>query len=621
MPSPARIGDRVAGLVGHRRRYSPARRRTACTRRRSVDVVGNACRDLVAGSRRPSGRSPRDPSSLPAPARRPRTPSRPAADERRASSGSVEQSRTSPRPATRRRRRASLVPMMNTTTSGSSRRQLLGRVLGPVDVAAAQPARDLVVVLRLRRRRSRRSCVAERRPERAGERVAADPEPQRMQSWLSARRGAARRCRRPRLGSAVLPGRLRRRRRAAAARSGSRSVSLNQQRRRAPPRRTIADDPADARGRAPARGEPRCAARRRRRRVGSCVGISHAGRGRPGRVDGAVAPIVPVAGCRGTRVRRVSRGPDPAVVGGRGRAGCGTGRRRGRCARAGRACVPSSTMRPSSTTTMRSASTIVDRRCAITSAVRPAQRLVERALDRDLRLGVEVRRRLVEDHDRRVLQQQPRDRERVASRRPTSGSRARRRPCRAVGQRRDEVSDARGAAAPRRARRRSRRAARSAGWRGSCRGRGAGPAARSPTASCSDCEREVAHVVPVDPDRALDRVVRSAGRASRSSSCPRPTGPTSATVSPGSIVSDTSRRIQSLGSSSRPACPAPRATRATPSSPGGCRNHTWSNSMRPFGSTRSTAPGRSAISGGKSSTSKTRSKLTRARSARRRASS
>ncbi len=41
----------------------------------------------------------------------------------------------------------------------------------------------------------------------------------------------------------------------------------------------------------------------------------------------------------------------------------------------------------------------------------PAQRVVEGALDRDLRLRVEVRRRFVEDHDRGVLEEDARDRE------------------------------------------------------------------------------------------------------------------------------------------------------------------------------------------------------------------
>ena len=62
-------------------------------------------------------------------------------------------------------------------------------------------------------------------------------------------------------------------------------------------------------------------------------------------------------------------------------------------------------------------------------------------------------------------------------------------------------------------------------------------------------EREVAHVVAVDAHRALRRRRRSRGTSIAIVVLPAPDGPTSATVSPGSTVSDTSRRIQSLGSS------------------------------------------------------------------------
>ena len=63
---------------------------------------------------------------------------------------------------------------------------------------------------------------------------------------------------------------------------------------------------------------------------------------------------------------------------------------------------------------------------------------------------------------------------------------------------------------------------------------------------------------------------------------PAPDGPTSATVSPGSIASETSRRIQSLGSSP-PGVPGVSSDSSDTSRPGGWRNHTWSSSMRPFG--------------------------------------
>ncbi len=73
--------------------------------------------------------------------------------------------------------------------------------------------------------------------------------------------------------------------------------------------------------------------------------------------------------------------------------------------------MPRSTTRPSSITQMRSASRTVERRWAITIEVRPCSACVERRLHRGLVLAVEVARGLVEDHDGRVLQQHPRDRQ------------------------------------------------------------------------------------------------------------------------------------------------------------------------------------------------------------------
>ena len=54
---------------------------------------------------------------------------------------------------------------------------------------------------------------------------------------------------------------------------------------------------------------------------------------------------------------------------------------------------------------MRSAFWIVASRWAMTSVVRPSRQLRQRLLDRPLGLGVERRGRLVEDQDRRVLQE------------------------------------------------------------------------------------------------------------------------------------------------------------------------------------------------------------------------
>ena len=73
-----------------------------------------------------------------------------------------------------------------------------------------------------------------------------------------------------------------------------------------------------------------------------------------------------------------------------------TAARSGRAARAARrGCRPRSG-RPSSTTAMRSQRAAVERRCATTTTVRPSVSRLQRALDRVLGAGVEVRRRLVE---------------------------------------------------------------------------------------------------------------------------------------------------------------------------------------------------------------------------------
>ena len=112
---------------------------------------------------------------------------------------------------------------------------------------------------------------------------------------------------------------------------------------------------------------------------------------------------------------------------------------------------------------MRSALRTVDRRWAMTIAVRPGERCLERRLHVRLVLVVEVARRLVEDHDRRVLQQQARDRE------PLLLAAGQAVPALAddrgvpVGQRRDRVVDAGRRGRRRRAPRRWRRDSRSAG--------------------------------------------------------------------------------------------------------------------------------------------------------------
>ena len=63
---------------------------------------------------------------------------------------------------------------------------------------------------------------------------------------------------------------------------------------------------------------------------------------------------------------------------------------------------------------MRSASMTLESRCARIERRAPGHQAVERALDDGLVLGVDRRQRLVENEDRRVAQQRPRDRKPLA---------------------------------------------------------------------------------------------------------------------------------------------------------------------------------------------------------------
>ena len=78
------------------------------------------------------------------------------------------------------------------------------------------------------------------------------------------------------------------------------------------------------------------------------------------------------------------------------------------------ACVPASAMRPASSTTIWSASRMVESRCAITTVVRP--RISDRIASwtRTLRFGVERARRLVEEQDGRILQEGAGERDALA---------------------------------------------------------------------------------------------------------------------------------------------------------------------------------------------------------------
>ena len=158
---------------------------------------------------------------------------------------------------------------------------------------------------------------------------------------------------------------------------------------------------------------------------------------------------------------------------------------------------------------------IVDRRWAIAIVVRPAiSRSSAAWISRSL-TGVEGRRRLVEDQDPRILQQDPRDRDPLLlAARQLVAALADDRVV-AVGQLRDPVVDRRRAGRRARAPPRSRRASRRAGCPGSRRGTGTSPGSRTRSPRPSDCERDRADVVAVDLDRALVDVVEPRDQVGR----------------------------------------------------------------------------------------------------------
>ena len=128
-------------------------------------------------------------------------------------------------------------------------------------------------------------------------------------------------------------------------------------------------------------------------------------------------------------------------------------------------CVPTSTTRPPSRTTIWSASRTVESRWAIAIVVRPSTSRVERLLHEPLGLRVERRGRLVEHEDRRVAQDRARDREPLLlAAREAVAALADDRVV-ALRQRRDQRRGSAPRARPPRPPRRSRPASRSAGCR------------------------------------------------------------------------------------------------------------------------------------------------------------
>ena len=215
-PLEHRVGEEVAAVGGevhavagphaHRlavrgRASSPCTRRRArrraCTRRRRSRPGGGRsppARPRSPARRRrpsscPSGSAPRSSrrcgASFPAP-----TPDRSASSARPAARTRLSRRVGRCRRACSRSRSRSAPVVVRADDEhddlGVEARHLLGRVLGPVEeLRVREPARHPGVVDG-RDDARRRGPVAERRPERAGERVAADPQLQRRGRWSAA---------------------------------------------------------------------------------------------------------------------------------------------------------------------------------------------------------------------------------------------------------------------------------------------------------------------------------------------------------------------------------------------------------------------------------------------------
>ncbi len=248
-------------------------------------------------------------------------------------------------------------------------------------------------------------------------------------------------------------------------------------------------------------------ARGRRRRPAAAVVVDGEAQARPGRrVDG--------------EAQAAQRGARRHAAAGTSASRCRRARRSGRRAASSSSCVPRSAIRPPSSTTIWSASRTVESRWAMAIVVRPSAQAVERLLHGALGLGVERARRLVEDEHRRVAQDRAGDRDALLLAAGEAVAALADDGVVAVGQRRDEVVDLRGArgrlellvgrVGPGEAQVLAR----------SRRGRGRSPGRRRRPCAASEAKVEVAHVDAVDRDAAGRRRRTAARRGSRASSCP-----------------------------------------------------------------------------------------------------
>ena len=174
-------------------------------------------------------------------------------------------------------------------------------------------------------------------------------------------------------------------------------------------------------------------------------------------------------------------------------------------------------------TTMRSARCTVASRCAMTSVVRSRIADFERGLHHALALGIERAGRLVEQQQRRVLQDRAGDRDALALAARQAHAALAEEGAVALGQRADEVVREGGRARPRPPRRRSRRAGRSGCSPSRRPRRSRCPAARCRCARAAR-ERDARAPARRRPRRRPTRRRRSAAAAGTPCSCRRRSG-------------------------------------------------------------------------------------------------